>query len=53
VLYVFISDSAEDSEIALRDKFTGARLNLGLRGQHAALALIDRQSKTVAARYGF
>jgi hypothetical protein len=53
VLYVLISDSAEDSEIALRDKFTGARLNLQLRGQHAALALLDRQSKTVTAKYGF
>ncbi len=53
VLYILISDNAEDSPIALRDKLTGAQLNLQLRGQHAALALIDRPSKNVVAKYGF
>jgi hypothetical protein len=48
-----ISDSADDSQIALRDKLTGAQLRLQLPGQHAALALIDRQSKVVIAKYGF
>jgi hypothetical protein len=53
VLYIMISDSADDSQIALRDKLTGAQLRLQLPGQHAALALIDRQSKVVIAKYGF
>jgi hypothetical protein len=53
VLYVLISDSVDDSQIALRDRLTGAQLNLRLPGQHAALALIDRQSKAVIAKYGF
>jgi hypothetical protein len=31
----------------------GARLTLTLKSQHAALALIDKQSKSVIAKYGF
>jgi hypothetical protein len=53
VLYVLISDSADDAQVTLRDKLTGAQLNLQLHGQHAALALIDRQSKAITAKYGF
>jgi hypothetical protein len=53
VLYILVSDDATDSNIALRDNLTGARLTLRLAGQHAALALIDKQSKSVIAKYGF
>jgi hypothetical protein len=53
VLYVFSSERADDSKIDLRDKLTGARLTLQLRGQHAALALVGKQQKGVIAKYGF
>jgi len=47
------SDSADDVSIDLRDGKTGARLKLALASQHAAIALIGLQSKTVVANYGF
>jgi hypothetical protein len=53
VLYVLVSDSADDANVDLRDNLTGARLMLTLNSQHAALALIDIQSKVVIAKYGF
>jgi len=53
VLYVMVSDAAEDANIDLRDKATGARLNLRLSAQHAALAVIGKREKTVVAKYGF
>ena len=52
-LYVFISDSANDSTVDLRDKTTQARLKFTLSSQRAALALIDNKQKTVVAKYGF
>jgi hypothetical protein len=53
VLYVMISDGAEDSKIDLRDKTTGVRLTLPISSQHAAIAVIGKKEKTVVARYGF
>jgi hypothetical protein len=53
VLYIMASESADDSKMDLRDKLTGVRLSLQLDGQHAAIALISKKSKTVVARYGF
>jgi hypothetical protein len=53
VLYVVVSDGAEDSNVDLRDKTTGARLTIPLASQHAAMAVIGKQSKTVVAKYGF
>ena len=53
VLYVMISDAAEDAKIDLRDKTTGVRLTLQLRSQHAAIAVIGKREKTVLAKYGF
>jgi hypothetical protein len=53
VLYIAISDSADDALIALRDKLTDGQLRFRLRGQHAALALLDRKSGAVIAKYGF
>jgi hypothetical protein len=53
VLYVMISDGAEDSKIDLRDKTTGVRLTLPIPSQHAAIAVIGKKEKTVVARYGF
>ena len=53
VLYVMESDSADEAKIDLRDKLTGAHLALRLPAQHAALALIGKQTKSVVAKYGF
>jgi hypothetical protein len=53
VMYIMVSDSADDEQIDLRDNLTGARLALRLPGQHAAIALIGLQSKQVIVRYGF
>jgi hypothetical protein len=53
VMYVMISDAAEDAKIDLRDKTTGARLTLQLPPQHAAIAVIGKKEKTVVAKYGF
>ncbi len=53
VLYVITSESADDAEIDLRDRASGARLRLRLPAQHAALALLSRSKGTVKAKYGF
>ncbi len=53
VLYVMISDAAEDTKIDLRDKATSARLTLQIPSQHAAIAVIGKKEKAVVARYGF
>jgi hypothetical protein len=53
VLYVFVSDSAQDSNIDLRDKATGVRITLNLHAEHAALALVGKKEKAVIAKYGF
>lgn len=53
VLYVMISDSADDAKVDLRDKLTGARLTLQLASQHAAIAVIGKKEKAVVAKYGF
>jgi len=53
VMYIMISDSADDSKIDLRDKLTGARLMLQLPAQHAAIAVIGKKEKAVTAKFGF
>ena len=53
VMYVMVSDAAEDAKIELLDKLTGARLSLMLPSQHAAMALIGKREKSVVAKYGF
>jgi hypothetical protein len=53
VLYVMESDCAEDAKIDLRDKLTGTRLTLTLPAQHAALAVVGKQAKSVVAKYGY
>jgi hypothetical protein len=53
VLYIFVSDSAHDSAISLRDKATGVPLHFTLPAEHAAMALIGRKEKNVIAKYGF
>ena len=53
VLYIMTSESADDAKVDLRDKLTGVRLTFQLAGQHAAVALIGKEKKSVIARYGF
>lgn len=53
VLYVMISEAAEDTKIDLRDKATGTRLRLQIPSQHAAIAVIGKKEKSVVAKYGF
>jgi hypothetical protein len=53
ILYVMVSENADDAKIGLRDKLTGVQLTLRLPSQHGALALIGKQQKSVVAKYGF
>ncbi len=53
VMYVMVSDAAEDAKVDLRDKLTGTRLMLQLPAQHAAIAVIGKKEKAVVAKYGF
>jgi hypothetical protein len=53
VLYVMISDAADDAKVDLRDKATGVRLTLQIPSQHAAIAVIGKKEKAVVAKYGF
>ena len=53
MLYVLISDSADDAAINIRDQATGVPLTFSLPTQHAAIAVIGRKEKKVIAKYGF
>ena len=53
VMYVMVSDSAEDVRVDVRDEKTQVPLQLTLRSQHAAIAVIGLQEKSVVAKYGF
>jgi hypothetical protein len=53
VMYVMESDSADDTNIDLRDKLTGTRVTFRLPAQRAALALVGKQAKAVLAKYGY
>ena len=53
VLYVFISDSADDAAIKLRDESTGVPMGFNLPAEHAAIAVIGKKEKKIVARYGF
>lgn len=53
VLYVLVSDSANDTAINIRDQTTGAQLAFSLPAEHAAIAVIGKKEKRVVAKYGF
>jgi hypothetical protein len=50
ILYVFASETNSDSEIHLQDAATKVEIHFKLGAEHGALVLIDKKSKTIAAR---
>jgi hypothetical protein len=53
VLYVLVSDAANDTAINLRDQSTGASIAFTLHAEHAAIAVIGKKEKKIIAKYGF
>jgi hypothetical protein len=53
VLYLFVSESAADEDIDLRDKTTGAELRFRLPAQRATLMLLDKRTGQVIAEYAY
>jgi hypothetical protein len=53
VLYVLVSDSANDTKISLRDQATGVPIAFSLPAEHAALVVIGKKEKKIVAHYGF
>ena len=53
VLYVMVSDSANDANINVRDLSTGASISFSLPSEHAGIAVIGKKEKRVVAKYGF
>jgi hypothetical protein len=53
VMYLMISDTADDSQIDLRDKLTGTRITLPLSAQHAAIAIVSKKERSVVAKLVF
>ena len=53
VLYILESESDQTADIDLRDALTGAGVKFHLPAQRAALALIDKKTKQIIAKYGF
>ena len=51
VLYLFVSESAADEDIDLRDKTTGAELRFRLPAQRATLKLLDKRTGQVIAEF--
>jgi len=49
---IMVSDSADDADIDLRDKGTGATLKLRLPSERAAVALLRKPDGAVMAKYG-
>ena len=52
LLYLFVSESAGDEEIALSDRETRARFHFRLDSRRARLLLLDRPSNKVLASFG-
>ena len=53
ILYVFVSDSADDSTVKIQDMDTGLPLSFLLPPEHAAIAVISKKDKKLVAKYGF
>jgi len=53
VLLVIESESDQNADLNIADALTGAQLKLQLPAQRAALAIIDKHTKQIVAKYGF
>jgi hypothetical protein len=53
LLYVFLSDSANDTPIRLRDQATGVPIAFSLPAEHAAIAVVGKKENKIVAKYGF
>jgi hypothetical protein len=52
VLYVLESEASQDTDLQWKDNVTGADLKIHLPAQRAAVLIVDRATKKVAAQYG-
>jgi hypothetical protein len=52
VLYVFVSDAADDAQLKLRDQATGAQISFTLPAEHAAIAVVGKKEKKIVSKYG-
>lgn len=52
ILFVLESEFGEDTKLRITDAATAAEFSLHLPSQHAALAIIDKQTKQIVAKYG-
>ena len=53
VLYIFENESDQEDSLNLRDPITGAQFPVRVPAGRAALALIDKTSRQLVAKYGF
>jgi uncharacterized protein (DUF2141 family) len=53
VLYLFMSESAQDQPVDITDKTTGAHLAFAMPAQRSRLVLLDRKTGRELGRYGF
>jgi hypothetical protein len=52
-LYLLMSESARDEDVAIKDKTTGAEIRLRLPSQRATLILLDKRTAKVITQYAF
>ena len=52
-LYIMESESAQDEDLVIRDTALAQTLRFHLPAQRVALALIDKKTKQIVAKYGF
>jgi hypothetical protein len=53
VLYILESESDKGTFVSINDASTGIELKLHVNAQRAVLALIDKKTKQIVAKYGF
>ncbi|MCL4523618.1 MAG: hypothetical protein M1453_00120 [Acidobacteria bacterium] len=53
ILYLLVSESARNEDIAIQDRLTGAEIRLRLPPQRAALVLLDKRNGRVIASSAF
>jgi hypothetical protein len=53
ILYIFESEFSKDQDINFHDDVTGVEVKFHLPAQHAALALINKHTRQIVAKYGF